>query len=79
MDHAPLNKFIVGLVRTALGAKRQRAEAEHRERERQEDERKRQEEANRLADAELRWREEQAKVQRLERLATLRCPVPHVQ
>jgi hypothetical protein len=66
-----LNKFLVGLVRAALGVKRQRAEAELRERQRQEDERKRQEEARRLADAELRWREEQARVERLERLETV--------
>jgi hypothetical protein len=48
--------------------KRQRAEAELRERQRQEDERKRQEEAQRLAEAELRWREELARVERLEQL-----------
>jgi hypothetical protein len=43
-----LNKFIIGLIRAALGVKRQREEAERRERQRQEDERKRQEEAQRL-------------------------------
>jgi hypothetical protein len=66
-----LNKFLVGLVRAALAVKRQRAEAERRERERQEDERKRQAEARRLAEAELRWREEQPRVERLERLETI--------
>jgi hypothetical protein len=63
-----LNKFIIGLVRAALGLKRQRAEAERRERERQEEERKRQEEARRLEEAERAWREEQARVERLIRL-----------
>jgi hypothetical protein len=63
-----LNKFLVGLVRAALGVKEQRAETERREKERQEEERKRQEEARRLAEAELRWREEKARVGRLERL-----------
>jgi len=48
--------------------KRQRADAERRERERQEQERQRQEEARRLAEAELRWHQEQAKVERLVRL-----------
>jgi hypothetical protein len=66
-----LNKFLVGLVRAALGVKRQRTEAERRERERQEEERKRQEEARRLAEVELRWREEQARVERFERLHLL--------
>jgi hypothetical protein len=63
-----LNKFMIGLIRAALGVKRQRAEAERRERERQEEERKRQEEARRLEEAERRWREEQARVERLLRL-----------
>jgi hypothetical protein len=63
-----LNAFIVGLVRAALGVKRQRADAEERERVRQEEERRRQEEAGRLAEAERRWREEQGRVERLERL-----------
>lgn len=53
-----LNKLMIGLVRAALGVKRQRAEAERRERERQEEEHKRQEEARRLEEAERRWREE---------------------
>jgi hypothetical protein len=66
-----LNKFVIGLVRAALGVKRQRAEAERREKERQEAERLRQEEARRAAEAELRWREEQVKVERLEQLAKL--------
>jgi hypothetical protein len=65
---ALLNKFMIGLVRAALGVKRQRAEAERRERERKEEERKRQEEARRLEEAERRWREEQARVERLVRL-----------
>jgi hypothetical protein len=63
-----LNTFIVGLVRAALGVKRQRAEAEEQERVRKEDEHKRQEEARRVAEAERRWREEQGRVERLERL-----------
>lgn len=63
-----LNKFMTGLVRTALGLKRQRAEAERRERERREEERKRQEEARRLEEAERSCREEQARVERLVRL-----------
>jgi hypothetical protein len=63
-----LNKFIIGLIRAALGLKRQRAEADRRQRERQEEERKRQEEARRLEEAERAWREEQARVERLIRL-----------
>jgi hypothetical protein len=66
-----LNKFLVGLVRAALGLKEQRAEAERQELERQERERKRQEEARREAEAALRWREEEARMQRLEQLAKL--------
>jgi hypothetical protein len=66
-----LNRFLVGLVRAALGLKKQRADAERRERERQEEEKKRLEEARRQEAAEQRWREEQAKVERLERLADL--------
>jgi hypothetical protein len=66
-----LNKFIIGLVRAALGVQQQRAEADRREQERQEEERKRQEEAKRLAEAEMRWREEQGSVERLEQLATI--------
>jgi hypothetical protein len=63
-----LNKYMIGLVRAALGVKRQRTEAERRERERQEEERKRKEEARRLEEAERSWREEQARVERLVRL-----------
>ena len=63
-----LNKFIIGLVRAALSVKRQRAEAEERERQRQDEERQRQEEARRLAEIELRWRQEQARVEHLERM-----------
>lgn len=63
-----LNAFIVGLVRAGLGVQRQRAEAEEKERLRLEEERRRQEEARRLAEAERRWREEQGRVERLERL-----------
>jgi hypothetical protein len=66
-----LNKFVIGLIRGALGVKRQREEAERRECQRLEDERKRQEEARRLAVAELRWREEQARIERLERLGAM--------
>ncbi len=56
---------------SGLGLKRQRAEAERQERERQEAERKRQEEARRQAEAARRWREEQGRVERLERLASV--------
>ena len=66
-----LNKFLVGLVRAALGLKKQRVDAERRERERQEAERRRQQEARRQAQAALRWREEQGKTERLERLASV--------
>lgn len=64
-----INRFIVGLVRAALGLKHQHAEAERRESERQEAERRREEEAQRQAKIARRWREEQGKVERLERLA----------
>ena len=63
-----LNKLIIGLVRAALGVKRQRADADRRELERQEEERKRQEEARRFEEAEQRWREEEGRVERLVRL-----------
>jgi hypothetical protein len=66
-----LNKFVVGLVRAALGLKQQRADADRRERERQEQERQRHEEARRQAEAALHWREEEARMQRLERLAAM--------
>jgi hypothetical protein len=66
-----LNRFLIGLIRAALGLKQQRADAERRERERQEAERKRLEEARREEDAERRWREEQGKMERLEQLATV--------
>jgi hypothetical protein len=66
-----LNRFVIGLVQADFGLKRQRAEAERRERERQEEERKRQEEARRLAEAELRWRDEQRRVERTERLVKM--------
>ena len=66
-----LNKFIIGLVRGALGVKHQRAEAERRESQRQEEERKRQEEARRLEEAEQRRREEEGRVGRLVRLETV--------
>lgn len=64
-----LNKFIIGLIRAALALKQQRAEAEQREREHQESERLRREAEARAEAARLRWREEQAKIQRLERLS----------
>ena len=54
-----LNRIIIGLVRAALGLKRQRAEAEAARLKREEEERLRQEEARRLAEAALRWREEE--------------------
>lgn len=66
-----LNVFLIGLVRAALGLKRQRAEAERIERERLEAERVRQEEGKRQAAAEHRWREEQARIERLDRLAAV--------
>jgi hypothetical protein len=66
-----LNKFLIGLVRAALGLKKQRADAEQRERERQEQERRRQEEARRAAEAALRWREEEGRMQRFDRLASV--------
>jgi hypothetical protein len=67
-----LNKFLIGLLRAAVALKTQRAEAARRERERKEEERRRQEEAKLQAAAELRWREEQARIKRLERLANVR-------
>ncbi|MDP1572194.1 MAG: hypothetical protein Q8L86_19525 [Vicinamibacterales bacterium] len=66
-----LNRFLVAVIRAALGVKRQRADAERSARGRQEQERLRQDEARRLAEVELRWREEQARMDRLERLASL--------
>jgi hypothetical protein len=58
-------------VKAALGLKKQRADAEQRARQQEELERRRQEEARRLAETELRWREEKARVERLERLAAM--------
>jgi hypothetical protein len=66
-----LNTYIVGLVRAALATQRQRVEAERLEHQRREDERRRQEEARQLAESQRRWREEQGKVERLDRLRDL--------
>ena len=64
-----MNRFIVALVRAALGLKQQRAEAERRAEEAREAERQRLDEARRHAEIERKWQEEQGKVERLERLA----------
>src|SRR5205085_2680974 len=66
-----LNKFLVGLVRAALGLKKQRTDAERRQHERQQEERRRQVEARRQAEAALRWRVEQGKMERFDRLAVI--------
>jgi hypothetical protein len=66
-----LNTYIVGLVRAALTTQRQRVEAERLEQQRRDDERRRQKEARQLAESQRRWREEQGKVERLDRLREL--------
>ena len=53
-----LNRIIIGRVRAVPGVKRQRADAEAARLKQKEDERLRQEES-RLAEAALRWREEE--------------------
>ena len=68
-----LTKLLVGLARAALALKERRAEAERREKERQEEERKRQDEAERVATQALLIGEEEARVQRIERLAIRPC------
>jgi len=66
-----LNRFVIGLVRAALGLKRQRAEAEARAKKEAEEQRLREEEPRRLAEAVLRWREEEGRIERLDRLADM--------